>query len=566
MSAGSDPATGSASFGVPIAVPSVGPSVGPGRLPWWAALPAAALGGFLLDIASPALAWWPAAFFGVALVLLAVWQQRPGIAAGLGAVAGAAFWGPHIFWLTLYLGPVPWLGLCAIMVAWFALFGLVAGFTTRGLARIRGLASRPLALIAAQSLGAAGLWVAREQLQGSWPYGGFAWGRLAHTQSGGPLEQAVSWLGFAGLSGAIAFACALPVAAWFAGRGASRGSSLGSSRGSTRGSSRGSSRALAGLAGGVAVALLALLAVVPAAPLQQTGTLRVAAVQGNSKSGIFDDRENGDVIRAHFEATDALLDGLEARGERVDVIVWPENSAEFEIREDALNDFRLQDLAERADAPIVVGSVLHNPDGTYTNSSLVWTAEGEAPLRYDKRYPVPFAEYMPNRDFFHALAPELVDLVQLEYAHGSRPPVFSLDTPAGTMQAGLAICFDIIFDQQATAMVGGGAEAIFAQTNNADFGRTDESAQQLAIARLRGIETGRALVNISTVGTSAVVAPDGRTLDALTPFTADALVAEIPLVTGETPALRFGAAIAAAWLLLAAAAAAAAAASAPRRR
>ncbi|MGD9607487.1 MAG: hypothetical protein AB7V10_08395, partial [Leucobacter sp.] len=53
-------------------------------LPWYLALPAAALGGFALDLATPEPAWWPAMFVGVALVLTAVWQQ--GI--GLGALAG----------------------------------------------------------------------------------------------------------------------------------------------------------------------------------------------------------------------------------------------------------------------------------------------------------------------------------------------------------------------------------------------------------------------------------------------------------------------------------------------
>lgn len=94
------------------------------------------------------------------------------------------------------------------------------------------------------------------------------------------------------------------------------------------------------------------------------------------------------------------------------------------------------------------------------------------------------------------------------------------------------------------------AEVYFAPTNNADFGRTSESAQQSQIARLRAVEAGRALVNISTVGTSAVVLPDGSVSAQLTPFTRDAMVTEVPLVQGRTPALRFGAVIAALWMLV----------------
>ena len=201
-------------------------------------------------------------------------------------------------------------------------------------------------------------------------------------------------------------------------------------------------------------------------------------------------------------------------------------------------------------APILLGSVLRAPDDTYTNSALVWTPTGESGERYDKRRPVPFAEYMPHRDFYHSLAPDLVDLVSLEYEFGTRPSALPIPAASGTFQAGIAICFDIIFDDHAVAMQQDGAQVIFAPTNNADFGYTDESAQQLQIARLRAIEMGRALVNTSTVGTSAIIAPDGSTLDELSTHTAGAMVAEVPLVDGETPALRYGAVVAFVWIVL----------------
>lgn len=504
----------------------------PRRLNWWLSLLSAALGGLLLDVAGPGLGWWPLAFPAAALILLAAWQQRAAWGLLAGAVAGLAFWGPHISWLTLYLGLVPWAGLTAVMTAWLALFGMLLALATRGLTRVAWLRARPGALLVAQAVTASGLWLLREGVQSSWPYGGFAWGRLAHTQADGWFAQSVSWLGFAGLSGAMVLVCALSV-----------GLVLASA----------ASRRLRFVCAGLVAALLGALFIAPPAPLPQDGTLRIAAIQGNSKSGIFDDRESGDVYRDHAEETARLLDDLEDAGETVDLIVWPENSAEFDLPGNTLRDFEIAGLAKRAGAPIVAGSILQDPDGTYTNSAVVWDATGATGARYDKRFPVPFAEYMPNREFFHMFAPDLVDLVQLEYSAGQRSAVLDIETGAGAIAAGLAICFDITFDGQAEAMVDGGAQVILAPTNNADFGRTDESVQQLQIARLRAIETGRALVNISTVGTSAVIAPSGEALDALTPFTSDALFAEVPLVSGETPALRFGAALAGFWMLLGAA-------------
>lgn len=513
------------------------------------ALPAAAVGGYLLDVASPSLSVWPASLIGTALILVALWNQRARTGLLLGAIAGAAFWGPHIFWLTLYLGPVPWAGLTGLMVVWFALFGAAVGFTTNALSRS----------VLLQALAVAGLWVVREQVQGAWPYGGFAWGRLAHMQAEGPLAQSVSWVGFAGLSGLIAFAAALPVAAIMSDRLRQGALATPTPSGALRALPDPASRGVTSApppplrfsvgATVFSLALLCILAIVPPAPLGETGILRVAAVQGNSKSGIFDDRDSGDVLNDHLEATEQLLDELEADGDRVDVIVWPENSGEFDLLSNALGKQAIAKLSGRAGAPIVAGTVVAE-DGEYFNSSIVMRDDGPTGERYDKRYPVPFAEYMPNRSLWRTFAPDLVDLVQLEYSAGTRSAVIDLDTPAGPVRAGVAICFDIIFDGQAVAMVDDGAEVILAQTNNADFGRTDESAQQLSIARLRAIETGRAVVNVSTVGTSAIVAGDGSDLDRLPTHTAGAMVADVALVEGETPALRLGSLIAGTWTAL----------------
>lgn len=50
---------------------------------------------------------------------------------------------------------------------------------------------------------------------------------------------------------------------------------------------------------------------------------------------------------------------------------------------------------------------------------------------------------------------------------------------------------------------------IVVQTNNASFGDTDESEQQLAMSRLPAVEFGRTVAVVATSGISAVVAPDG---------------------------------------------------------
>jgi apolipoprotein N-acyltransferase len=256
------------------------------------------------------------------------------------------------------------------------------------------------------------------------------------------------------------------------------------------------------------------------------GSMRIAAVQGNGKAGYFDHRSAGDLLTAQMEGTLPIL------RKKVDVVVWPEGATD----ENPMTDpyaAGIFDLVSRSmGAPLVAWSVTTKGTSIY-NSSLLWEAGKGVVDSYDKRHPVPFGEYIPDRAFWRPFAPDLIDLVQREYSLGTTDPIFDIN---GT-KVGVNICFDISDDELLTESVAEGAQLIIAQSNNADFGHTDESVQQLAIARVRALELGRSVVNISTVGTSAIIRPDGSTLDQLTWFTRGSMIANVPTSTSVTPAL-----------------------------
>src|SRR5690606_7901087 len=119
---------------------------------------------------------------------------------------------------------------------------------------------------------------------------------------------------------------------------------------------------------------------------------------------------------------------------------------------------------------------------------------------------------------------------------GTNAPLIDVDGVA----LGLAICFDVIYDDVIREGVHGGAQALIFQTNNADFRGTDENLQQLAFARMRAIETGRSVVNISTVGRSQIIDPEGSTVAALDADEAGALLEDVELRTGLTSGVILG--------------------------
>jgi apolipoprotein N-acyltransferase len=90
---------------------------------------------------------------------------------------------------------------------------------------------------------------------------------------------------------------------------------------------------------------------------------------------------------------------------------------------------------------------------------------------------------------------------------------------------------------------------IVVQTNNATFGHTDESAQQLAMSRLRAVEFGRTVAVAATSGISAIVAPDGTIAESSGLFTPAVFVTEIAQRYSTTVAQRLG--VAPEWALTA---------------
>ncbi|RGE19060.1 apolipoprotein N-acyltransferase [Leucobacter sp. wl10] len=470
-----------------------------GRLPWYVVLPIAVISGVLLDLAFASVGWWPLAFLSVAGGLVTLVGRSAGGAFAVGLAYGAAFYFTHLMWVVQFLGPIPWIALAGFESLLFAAGAIPLAFAFRW----AGAPPRRSARRALLPLLVATIWATRELLLGAWPYGGFPWGRVGMSQANGPFADAASWVGVTGLTFLIVCLCA-GIVQWV---------------------TRPAPRNWAGLI--PAVAIIALLSI-PAFPTETAGTLRVGWVQGNGPAGYFDPRRAGDVLAAQIRATERVS------GQTMDLLVWPEGGVDSDPLANPATATTLDELVQRYDAPLLMNAATTRGQNTF-NTSLLWEPGG-AEQRYDKINPVPFGEYVPDRWFYERIVPNLVGLIQREYTPGTDPPTVILDG----IGVGLAICFDVIYDAVIWDGVRDGAQFFAFQTNNADFRGTDENLQQLEIARMRAIETGRAVVNVSTVGTSQVIAPDGSVIAGAAADAPAAAVTTVPLRTGITPAVRIG--------------------------
>jgi apolipoprotein N-acyltransferase len=499
----------------------------PPILPLVPAIIVAAGAGLLLDTAFPDKGWWFTAFPAIALALIAMQGRRVGSAILVGLVFGGAFYWPHIEWASEFLGVLPWSALAAVMTLWNGAGAALIALAYRWIPRVWAGPAARLLLVPAVI---AGLWTAREAIASVWPYGGFSWGRVAFSQSDSPLSPLFAWLGASGVSFAMVFLVALAVAA-------------------AQEAIRNPRQSLA-LGALVTVGAVVLVIIPPWTTLPGTApdsapTLRVGAVQGATKAGYFDPPDAfGDNLIEQVAATEPLYT------EDVDVVVWPEGASDANPLNYAWAADLWDEVSRRAGAPLIGGTITTrqldkvDADGApmpeYFNTVMLWEAgsrESRVLDYYDKKHPVPFGEYVPDRAFWRQFAPDLIDLIQREYTPGTTDSVFDL---GDGVIVGHAICFDIVDDQLLTEIVEQGGQIVFAETNNADFGRSDESVQQLAIARIRAIETARTVVNISTVGTSAIVLPDGTIEQQLPWYEPGVMVADVPLLTTVTPAVLIG--------------------------
>ena len=277
-----------------------------------------------------------------------------------------------------------------------------------------------------------------------------------------------------------------------------------------------------------AAVLAALMLLAPQFPTSHAGSIRVGAVQGNGPAAYVDVHQPNAVLESQLAASAPLED------EQVDVVLWPEGSVDGDALAEEATAHVLNEAAHRYGAPILLNAA--STDGLLVyNTTLLWTEAG-AVGTHAKRHPVPFGEHVPDRWLYSAIAPGLVNLIQREYTPGTDTPVIDIDDSP----VGLAVCFDVAFDDVIREGALSGAQVLMFQTNNADFRGTDENLQQLAFARMRAIETGRSVVNLSTTGTSQIFAPDGTTLAALPVDEPGLMIADLELRDGLTAGVMLG--------------------------
>jgi len=254
---------------------------------------------------------------------------------------------------------------------------------------------------------------------------------------------------------------------------------------------------------------------------------QVAVIQGNIRQDRkWDARFKEATLQRYADLTRKAI-----TGRPTELVVWPETALPFYPQADPLAR-ELGRLVREWNVFLLTGAPTFTGQGTerrFYNSALLLDPRGVVRGVYAKQHLVPFGEYVPLRDLFSFLSPVVEAAGDFSPGRSAGP----LDIGSG-MRAGVLICFESIFPEIARNETAAGATLLVNLTNDAWYGRSSAPVQSLAMAVLRAVENRRAVVRAANTGISALIAPDGRILQASPIFVPDELRGEVPLLASRS--------------------------------
>ena len=433
------------------------------------------LAGLLIWSGFPPLENPVAPIIGIALLFRLLLKDELKLRLTRAALVGLAFYLPLLHWSSSYVGATPWLILSFGQALFFSAIAFVS--LKRNLVSVFLFASAVTVL---------------EILRMKFPFGGFGWGRLGHTQVGlfGDLYPV---LGVAGISFFVAFIAATlfiyPI------------KTLGT----------------------LSIILLSAQFLPQQLP---HGKINVLAIQGGvDKLGLdFNDRAFS-VLERHAS--------LSRKKEfPADLIIWPENAADIDPIKNPRANAIVQEVVKRTGTKLLVGAVLQGDAGP-KNASILVNADGEIKTTYLKQDLAPFGEYIPLRNLSEFIAPEAKSV--RDFQPGAK---WVWHNVSGSKFVSL-ICFEILDDDFVRTGISG-AEFVVAQTNNATFGRSPQAAQQFQIARARAAELGRDFAVVSTTGFTGHVNREGKIIAKLDQYKPGKLGMKVETYRDRTLASQIG--------------------------
>lgn len=250
-----------------------------------------------------------------------------------------------------------------------------------------------------------------------------------------------------------------------------------------------------------------------------SGQDRVALIQPNAAQGVLQTPEQQRlVVERQLRLSRAAIAEnarLSASGDpaRLAAIIWPEAAVPDVLhRRPALQGYLTRDLPD--ETLLITGSLRLESDSNgaplYYNSFDVLDHTGRELAHYNKRYLVPFGEYVPFKSFLDLLPSITGGLINTTMGFDENPIEVK-----GLERFLPSICYEGIVPNFHRKGLQSGGAFILNLTNDGWFGLSTGPYQHLAIQRLRAVEANRTLIRVSNPGISGIFDGFGRQVAAI---------------------------------------------------
>jgi len=220
---------------------------------------------------------------------------------------------------------------------------------------------------------------------------------------------------------------------------------------------------------------------------------------------------------------------LESEGS-MDLLIWPETSY-LQALPYALPVYG-GTVRDGLETPLLFGGIRkrrENGEDRRFNSALLVGADGWIRSAYDKRFLIPFAEFVPFEDLLGSWA-ELAPTIS-RFRRGQKPNGIQL----GPWRIATPICYETIRPAYVRELVRrSNPHLLVSLTNDGWFGDSPEPRLHLSLVRFRAIEHRRYLVRATNTGISAIIDPLGRIIAETELFETRSLRHRVRLLDGST--------------------------------
>jgi len=260
--------------------------------------------------------------------------------------------------------------------------------------------------------------------------------------------------------------------------------------------------------------------------VQSTGKpLRIAIIQQNVSLERKWSADNLEAIAQDYLSVSRQV-------EQADLIVWPE--AALPLYYDQIPPAYLTQLrALPADILLGVLERSRNNERTeFFNSAL---GLGVVDSMYRKQRLVPFGEFLPFRPLFSWV----LNYLNIPMSDFAAWPTAQLPMRLAGQPVGVSICYENEFGHLIRKSLPASA-VLINLSEEGWFGNSLAPHQRLQMARMRAMESGRALIRASNNGLSALISAKGNLLTVAPQFQPDTVRGSVVPMSGVTPFVRLG--------------------------